>query len=192
MKLKKPFTIVLVGLSGSGKGTQAELLRPYVRPVQFVQTGKLLRKLTAGHSALARKTKAVITRGDLVPSWLAVHMWSEEMVKKLKAGENLLLDGSPRKKIEAEALDERLRWLGRPLSVALYISLSAGEARRRLRGRGRTDDTPAGIANRLKFFKKDVVSTLVYYRRNRRLITINGEQNIPDVFRDIKKALGIS
>jgi adenylate kinase len=190
MKLKKPFTIVLLGRSGSGKGTQAEFLLPKLKPVIFLQTGKLLRKFIKGRNTVALFARRILSRGDLVPSWLSNHMWADKIIRSLKK-ENLLLDGSPRRKEEAVLLDRILKDIGRPLSIALYIYLSPREAEKRLLKRGRSDDKPAAIGNRMKFFDKDVLPTISYYKKNKRLITIDGEKSPEKVFGEIKRALNI-
>lgn len=54
---------------------------------------------------------------------------------------------------------------------------------------GRSDDTIKAVKNRLKWFKTEVQPIINYYRKTGRLIKVNGEQSIEDVFKDILKAI---
>lgn len=191
MKLKKSFTLVLVGISGSGKGTQAKFLLKRMSSAHYISTGLLLRRFSKKNNPIARKVRAVLKKGFLTPGWLASFMWMREIVETVKEGESLLLDGAPRQIYEAELLDEVLGWQKRPLSVALYIKIGPKEAEKRLFLRGRGDDTKQAIQHRIKFFYRDVIPMIRYYKRNKRLITINGEQPPEKAWLDIKKALHI-
>lgn len=191
MKLKKPLTLTILGRSGCGKGTQAKFLLPKLRPVLFLQTGKFLRELAEKDSIVAKKTKKVLKEGYLVPTWLAGHMWSDVIIRSLKEKENIFLDGAPREKKDAIFLDDVLRWLKRPLAVAIYLEISEREAVKRLVSRGRMDDQPSAVRHRMEFFKKNVIPVINYYRKQKRLVVIDGEGDVKKIFKDIEKALGM-
>lgn|SRR3989338_4661492 len=191
MEFKKPITLTVLGRSGCGKGTQAEFLLPKLRPVLFLQTGKLLRKLAEGNGIVAKKTKKILKEGYLVPTWLAGHMWSDVIIRALKEKENIFLDGAPREKKDAIFLDEVLRWLKRPLATAIYLKISEKEAVKRLISRGRMDDRPAAVRNRMEFFSKNVIPVINYYKRQKRLVVVDGEGDVKKIFKEMKAALGI-
>jgi adenylate kinase len=86
-------------------------------------------------------------------------------------------------------MDRVMSDLRRPLPVAVYLAVSEREAMRRLIARGRFDDTLAAIRRRFAYFRRDVFPVIAYYRRRRRLISINGDQPIDAVWRDIRRAL---
>ena len=191
MKLQKPFTLTILGRSGCGKGTQANFLLPKLKPVLFLQTGKLLRELAEKNSIVASKTKEVLKEGYLVPTWLAGHMWSDVIIRSLKEKENIFLDGAPQEKKDAIFLDEVLKWLKRPLAVAIYLKISEKEAVKRLSMRGRMDDRPRAVSHRMEFFKKSVRPVINYYKKNKRLIEIDGTGDVKKIFKDIVKVLDV-
>lgn len=189
--MKKSFTLVLVGISGSGKGTQAKFLLKRLRGTHYISTGLLLRQFAQKNNPIAKRVRAILQKGFLTPGWLASFMWMREIIEQVKEGESLLFDGAPRQVYEAELLDEVIAWQKRPLPVALHIKIGPKEAEKRLLLRGRGDDTKQAIRHRIKFFYKDVVPMVRYYKNHKRLITINGEQSPEKVWRDIKKVLAL-
>ncbi|MDO8600610.1 MAG: nucleoside monophosphate kinase [bacterium] len=190
MKKKKQFVILLIGPSGSGKGTQAQFLRRALgRGTHYAQPGYLLRKFVKRDSEAARRIQAIMRRGDLVPGFVAAYIWKGIILKNVKQGESIIFDGAARTFREAEEMDEVLRFIGFPLPLAVYITITPEETMRRLLSRGRFDDTGAAIVKRLRFFKKDVMPVITYYKKHKRLITVNGNQPVADVWADIKKAL---
>jgi len=213
---KSPQIIILFGRSGSGKGTQADLLRKKFR-FEILTTGDFLRELTKKKNYTGRKLKQILAKGGLAPWWLASLAWLEYFVD-LNRPKNLILDGSPRSLPEAKLLDEVFAWYGYQTKVFL-IDISEKEAFFRLTKRRicqkcgrlipyvgkykdlkvcdkcggklvqRSDDHPKAIQARLDYFKKSVMPVIRYYQRQGRLIRINGEQSIEDVHQEILKYL---
>jgi adenylate kinase len=187
--MKNPLTIVVLGRSGSGKGEQVKRLEKKLKPVLAIHTGARFRALARKKTPAARITREFLARGNLAPTWLAEHMWIDALMRDITPKKNIIFDGSPRMKGEAELLDHVLGWFGRHNLVALYVDVGEKEVTRRLLLRGRGDDRAAAIRNRLAFFKKNVLPSIQYYKNTKRLIRINGEQSIDAVFGDICKAL---
>lgn len=192
MAKRKQFVLLLIGPSGSGKGTQAKfLIRALGGRVHYCQTGDLLRKFAKKDSEAAHRVKEIMQRGDPTPGFVAAHVWKGIILNDARSDESIIFDGSPRSLCEAEEMDEVLRFVGFPFPIAVYIALGPKEATRRLLFRGRSDDTKQAIIRRLHFFKKDVVPVIKYYKKHKRLITVNGEQPPEKVREDIRKALGL-
>lgn len=187
--MKKPYTIVVLGRSGSGKGEQVKRLERKLKPVLAIHTGARFRVLSAKKTPTGRIARSFLAQGNLAPAWLAEYMWVDMLMQEFDANKNVIFDGSPRMKEEARLLDEVLGWFGRHTVVALYIDVSEKEVTRRLILRGRGDDRPAAIKNRLAFFNKNVMPSIQYYKKTKRLIRINGEQTMEKVFADICRAL---
>lgn len=185
-------TVIFLGLSGSGKDTQARLLLRALPRGRNVSTGDSLRKIAAKQNFLGRCIKRILDRGGLVPYWGAAHTWLADFFAHLRVGENLVFSGSPRTRKEARLLDDVMRDTGRPLPMVIYLKLAPAAARRRLIARSRADDRPQAIAGRFAYFRRDVRPVIAYYRRRGRLIVINGDQTVPAVWRDIRRALELS
>lgn len=189
VKKTKQLVVILLGPSGSGKGTQAKFLTRVLYRVHHIETGKLLRRFTKNKSEAARLVQKTMERGGMVSSLVTSSVWMSEVFKKVRPGESIVFDGSPRTLEEAKYLDHILVWLGLPPATVAYVTLTPQETIRRLLLRGRFDDTPVAIRERLRFFKKDVMPVIRYYKKKRRLVTVNGNQPVAGVWKDIRKAL---
>ena len=125
--------IVLLGAPGSGKGTQAKLLQKHLG-LPHISTGDLFRQAVRQKTELGLKASAYMDRGELVPDEVVTDMVEE----RLKAGDTaggFLLDGYPRNNGQADALEGKLREMGRPLQHVVYLEVSAEEVVRRLSSR---------------------------------------------------------
>lgn len=189
--LKDKLTLVVLGRSGSGKGTQAQFILKRLTKQRAcrISTGDLLRSFMKGAEPTARLTHRTMHEGILHPSWLAAFLWMKELIERGKVKKHIIFDGAVRAKWEAELADSFMRWHGRVLPWCIYIDVSRKEAARRLFERGRFDDTKYVIRNRLAYFIKSVVPVVKYFKKHGRLIRINGEQPIEKVRHDIDKAL---
>jgi len=185
----KEFVLLLIGPSGSGKGTQAIFLKKHISKLRIVRTGPMLRKLAKRDTLTAKFLGPYLQKGLLVPGWLASFTWMKVVFESVLSGENLLFDGAPRQITEAKLLDEVMSWHKMPLPRAIFLDIDRKESQRRLMLRGRSDDTAEAIRERLKFYYKNVIPVISYFEKNKRLIRINGEQEPEKVAEDIKKAL---
>jgi len=216
----KPFSFSLLGRSGCGKGTQADLLIKKFGNLFYVSTGGLLRDTAKLDTAAGKKIKEILERGELIPDFAIIGLWLRELCVNLKENQGILLDGAPRRVSEAKAADEFMDFIGiKKGFFPILLDISREEAFNRLTKRRickkcgklipwigefkklekcdecggellhRQDDNPQTIQNRLDFFDKEVTEVLNYYKKDSRLITVNGEQPIEDVFNDILKAI---
>jgi len=140
--------LVLLGMPGSGKGTQAERLAARIE-VPHISTGDLFREAVRGKTDLGLKAAEYMERGDLVPDEIVTAM-VEERLGRDDALPGFLLDGFPRNEEQADHLDARLREMARPLHHVLYLEVPAEEVVRRLSSRrvcescGRLQPVPKG------------------------------------------------
>ena len=184
-------TYIFLGISGSGKGTQAEHLCRALLRAEIVSTGAGFRRYARNNNAVGRYIRGVLYRGDIMAYWAAAYMWLKEFFEHLKGSENLIFEGAPRRIEEAHMMDDFMRDLGRPLPVAIHIRLSERVARERLLARGRSDDNRRAIAGRFRFFREYVAHVIDYYQRHGRLITVDGDARPEAVWREIQKKLRI-
>ncbi|MAF20761.1 MAG: hypothetical protein CMI55_03710 [Parcubacteria group bacterium] len=190
MPNQNPKIIILLGRSGSGKGTQAKLLIEEFG-LSYISSGKLLRARAQQDDFTGKNLKKVLDRGDRAPSFLIFQIWSQTISSmREKINKNgLVIDGSPRTLSEAELIDELLQWYQWLDIRVILLDISEQEAFDRLTKRYRSDDKPEAIKERLAFYRKDVEPAIDHYEKQGRLIKINGEKPIEHVYHDIKQAI---
>ncbi len=125
--------IVLLGAPGSGKGTQGKQLSEKYHIPQ-ISTGDLLRAAVAAGSSLGLQAKAAMDAGQLVSDDIVLGM-IEERLAQSDARKGFILDGFPRNIPQAQALDDMLQRLGKPLDVALHMDVDFDLLMQRLTGR---------------------------------------------------------
>ena len=123
-------TIALIGPSGAGKGTQA------VRVVArfdwlHLSTGDLFREALDKKTALGLLGQKYMSRGELVPDEV-VDAMIEEWLMNVRPEKEILFDGFPRTRYQAQFLDELLKKTGRNLDAAIYLKASDNEILNRL------------------------------------------------------------
>lgn len=128
-----PYHILLFGPPGAGKSTQAEFLIQHWH-VAAISTGKLLREQIKAGSAIGHRVRDVLARGELVDDTLMVEIL-RDWLTVIPPEKGFLLDGFPRTIPQAQALDELLNELNRPLTAVVDLHLSVSEAVYRLGGR---------------------------------------------------------
>ena len=185
------FNIVLLGAPGSGKGTQADLLKTKYR-LEHASTGDLYRKEMAAASPLGVKAKQIIDRGDLCPDELTLDMLYNFIASHENA-EGFLLDGVPRT-IEQAQLMEGINYTHTiPVALVIYIEVDENEVIERLSKRAllqnRPDDTPEVIRKRIVNYEKQTKPLIDYYYAQNKLVKVNGLQSIEKVFTDICKKI---
>jgi adenylate kinase len=125
--------LVLLGPPGSGKGTQGERLQEDFE-LPYYATGNILRGAVEEKTELGRTAKEYMDRGDLVPDDVISGVIAERL-QTPEAADGFILDGFPRTRPQAEALDRELAGLGRDLTATILIDVPDDEVERRLGGR---------------------------------------------------------
>jgi adenylate kinase len=127
---KSPLILILLGKSGSGKGTQVELLKEKFG-LDYVGSGELLRERKKVDDFMGKKIANVIDNGNIILTPVIFSLWMEKF-EELKNKEDLkgiILDGSPRKIKEAYLMEEALEWFEWDKnSKVLLIDISDEEA----------------------------------------------------------------
>jgi len=179
--------IVLLGAPGSGKGTQSEKLVAEFGVPQ-ISTGDLLRSAVANQTELGQKAKTAMDAGELVSDDIVVGMIRERL-NEADAENGFILDGFPRSLSQAEALDELLDKLDRPLQGVVHIKVDNEEIVQRLMARGRADDNEDTIRNRLKVFEEQTQPLVAYYDNKGLLSAVAGVGDVDEIYARIKGAL---
>ena len=125
--------IILMGLPGAGKGTQAsEIVKKY--PIPHISTGDMFRKAIREETELGKKAKSFMDRGELVPDEVTVGIVKERLSED-DAKKGFLLDGFPRTIDQAEALNDIMSDLNREIEAVINIEVPEEELMNRLTGR---------------------------------------------------------
>jgi adenylate kinase len=125
--------LVLLGAPGAGKGTQAHVLARHLG-LPRVATGDLFRAAARDGSPLGLAARGYMERGELVPDELTVGMLLERLGGP-DAVRGAILDGFPRTRAQAEALDRALAARGNAVDAALLVEVPGDELLQRLTGR---------------------------------------------------------
>ncbi|WP_088313178.1 adenylate kinase [Bacillus cereus] len=211
--------LILMGLPGAGKGTQAEqIVAKYNIP--HISTGDMFRAAMKAETEMGLQAKSFIDKGALVPDEVTIGIVRERLSQE-DCVRGFLLDGFPRTVAQASALEEIMKDLGKKIDYVLNINVDSGLLLKRLTGRRickecgatyhlefnpptkadvcdkcggelyqRSDDNEETVANRLDVNIKQTKPLLDFYEELGYLQSINGEQDINKVFGDIDVLIG--
>ena len=158
--------IVLLGAPGSGKGTQAKQLGER-HSLAHISTGDMLRQAVRDETELGKQVKSIIDAGRLVPDELIVGI-IKERVQEEDCAKGYILDGFPRTKAQAEALENMLKEQNESLTHVLLLQVDSEEVLRRLTKRrdkeGRADDSESTQRDRLEVYERETKPVIDYYQ----------------------------
>ncbi|MBE7360487.1 adenylate kinase [Staphylococcus epidermidis] len=206
--------IILMGLPGAGKGTQAsEIVKKF--PIPHISTGDMFRKAIKDETDLGKEAKSYMDRGKLVPDEVTVGI-VKERISEDDAKKGFLLDGFPRTIDQAESLNQIMSELDREIDAVINIEVPEEELMNRLTGRRicekcgttyhlvfnppkvdgicdidggklyqREDDNPETVSNRLSVNVKQSKPILEYYNNKGVLKNIDGSKDIDEVTNDV-------
>jgi adenylate kinase len=183
--------LVLLGAPGSGKGTQAEILKAELA-VPHVSTGDLLRAAVKAGTPLGLQAKAVMDAGRLVSDDIVLAML-EERLGQGDAHAGFILDGYPRNLAQCEALEKLLDRIGQPLDVAIKLEVPNELIVDRIAGRaaaqGRNDDTPETVRERLRVYAEQTEPVAAHFAEQGKLKVVDGVGELADITSRILAAL---
>ncbi|MEY2640827.1 MAG: hypothetical protein RL150_220 [Candidatus Parcubacteria bacterium] len=196
--MEKKQAFIFFGASGSGKGTQAELLEQYLkrvdtREVLRVETGKRFRMLAEQDTYLGRLSARITAEGGLQPTFLSVWNWTEAFMEDLKEDQHLLIDGSPRRHREPPILESAFDFFEYDDVHVIFLNVDLGSMKDRMLNRARQDDKSEKIDRRLAWFEEYVMPMLEYYRESDRyrFHEIDGNMSIEEVHQAIIASLAL-
>lgn len=194
--MEKIYTIIFIGISGAGKGTQASLIRKYVEDndinnsVLHLETGRKFRELMSSDGYTQEKARGVSEAGKLQPEFLAVWNWSDQLIRGMDKNKHLIIDGTPRKLVEAKMFHQALDFYGRDNVYVVNITLSEDVAKTRLEARGRSDDSKEGdIERRFEWFNSETIPAIEYLKEidGYKYLEVDGGQSVDAVQEKIIK-----
>ena len=205
----KKLSLVFLGAPGAGKGTQAtKICEKYNIP--HISTGDILRANIKAGTPLGLQAKAIIDKGQLVPDEVVIGLMKDRLAQE-DCQKGYLLDGFPRTIEQAKALDTFEN-----VSMAINIAVNEDEVVERIAGRRmctcgesyhistykadicakcgaklyqRDDDKPETVKARLEVYNKQTAPLIEYYGNKNILYTVDGSQDINDVYASIVKVI---
>ena len=185
--------ILLVGVQGSGKGTQAKkIVEKYGVP--HVSTGDLFRAMDVLDTPLARQIRDIRDAGRLVPDEITIEVVRERLSQP-DAANGVLFDGFPRTTPQAEALDNLLNEFGAKVDLVLLFQLAREKALGRIAIRfqqeQRADDTTEKANKRINDFYNITLPEVVEqtYRPQGAVAEIDADQSIDAVWSAVQAAI---
>ena len=183
--------VLLLGIQGSGKGTQAKRIASEYG-IRHIATGDMLRAEIATRTPIGKEVEAILARGDLVPDEKMIEL-IRGRIEGQETANGFVLDGFPRTMAQADALDEMLDDIARPLTIVFELQVPDGVARERMAKRaaaeGRVDDTPEVIDRRIELYHRETEPIVAHYRARGNLVGIHGTGTMDEVFAEIQEAL---
>ncbi len=211
--------LILLGLPGAGKGTQAErIVKEYDIP--HISTGDMFRAALKNETPLGLEAKKYMDAGDLVPDEVTNNIVRERLQED-DVKDGFLLDGYPRTLVQSEALMKNLKELNRKLDAVIYLNVSKDILIERLAGRyicsncgatyhklnnptkvegvcdtcggteffQRDDDKPETVERRIKVNEEQTDKLVDFYQEEGVLVEIEGNRDPEDVFAEVKEIL---
>jgi adenylate kinase len=178
--------LVLLGPPGAGKGTQAVRLSEDLG-LFHLSTGDQLREEREADTELGRRAGAYIELGELVPDDIVVAM----LLGRLDAerADGFLLDGFPRTVAQAEALEQGLAARGKELDQAVLLDVPAEEVFRRLANRGRQDDDPEVVRERMRVYRESTEPLVDFYDDRGLLTRVDGTGDPDDIYARVRASV---
>ena len=164
--------VIMIGGPGSGKSTYSELITKELN-IAHIYTGDMMRALSKQDTPDGRKVKELLSKGEFAPTSIVIDAVKDRM-KKPDAMKGYVFDGFPRNVEQAEAMEDK----GIEYDHVVNLVVSEKEVIKRLTARGRADDKPEIIKNRLKVYHRETAPLLTYYKDE--IINIKAEGDTPE------------
>lgn len=204
--------LLLYGAPGSGKGTQANMLRSHFG-IPHIATGDMLRAEIQAGTALGREAQPILAAGQYVSDDIMIAMIRNRL-RQPDCENGFIMDGFPRTVPQAKALDSLMRELGKPLDRVIYLKVDTDELLRRLSGRlvcprcqrtyppatesceadggglvQREDDKAEAVKPRIDIYLEKTVPVLDHYREEGLVSEIDGRGTIEEISRQVLAAV---
>lgn len=190
---------IFYGKAGSGKGTQAALLKSHLEStgqnVLYIETGNLFRNFVANNNSIAAvRTREILDSGELMPPFFPIYLWANQLVEIWNGTDDIIFDGAARRLEEAHTLASALTFFKVDRVSVFEISISDDTAIARVasRNQGRADDSSsAKTMEKMHWYRDNVAPAIEFWKTCPNVLfhEINGELPIEEVFGQITSIL---
>lgn len=204
--------LLLYGAPGSGKGTQANMLRARFG-IPHIATGDMLRAEIQAGTPLGRQAQPILAAGQYVSDDIMIGMIRNRL-RLPDCDPGFIIDGFPRTVPQAVALDRLMTELGKRIDRVIYLKVPVDELLSRLSGRlvcpkcqrtyppgtaaceadgsaliQREDDKPEAVKPRIEIYLEKTVPVLDHYRGGDLVSEIDGRGTIEEISRQVLAAV---
>jgi adenylate kinase family enzyme len=189
--------IILVGRSGSGKGTQGQFIKNFLetnfpdQSLHYLSTGEEMRRIMKQGSYTAKLSRTALEEGKLQPMFFSVYVWSKYLMEHLDGNDNIIFDGVPRREEEAKILNSAVKFYNWPKPVVINLEVSEDECVRRMIERKREDDNVENFKKKMEWYKMEVEPMLQWYSESNlySYVKIHGEDTPENISHHIEHFL---
>jgi len=174
---------LVMGIQGSGKST---LSIEFQKRFGFVHvsTGDLLRDHIKNETTFGKIYKSAYEKGEMAPDKVLYGIIQDALFGYL-GDDVIILDGFPRNMTQVKWLESKYNVID-----CILITLPIAVATGRLLNRGRVDDTESAIETRFALYKEHTKPIIDHYESNKKLVMVNGDQSVEDMYREAVDKMG--
>jgi len=171
--------VIMLGGPGSGKSTYSKFITKHFQ-IPHVYTGDMMRSLAQQDTDIGKKVKSALDKGDYVDTKIVLDTLEARLQRKdTKRG--YVLDGFPRSMQQVREMERRN--IG--YDHVVFLDVAEDEVVRRLTSRGRADDKPDIIKNRIAVYKRETMPVIKHFENKMLNIRVEGGEQIEDVAANI-------
>lgn len=193
----KSRVIILVGRSGSGKGTQGQFIKSFLEKhfpeneMHYLSTGEEMRRIMKQSTYTAKLSREALETGKLQPMFFSVYVWAKYLMEHIHGNDNIIFDGVPRRKEEAKVLQSAIKFYNWEKPVVINIDVPEEECVRRMLERKREDDNVENFKKKMEWYKMEVEPMLEWYNESNlyAYTKIHGEDTVENISSHIEHFL---
>jgi adenylate kinase len=196
----KPQIFIFIGRSGSGKGTQLELLKDYLSknfkevPIRSIVMGDIFRAFFKEENYFSNLARDVTMKeGKFQPNFITNSLFVHNAIYTIDESSSLFFDGYPRNTNQLEIIKELIQYIKRENPIVINIDVSRENVKERMLARGRGDDSESAIESRLSEYDKFIIPMIEVIKSDNffKYLEIEGNGKIEDIHGDIISKLNL-